>query len=343
MPVTVGELAELIGGGLEGDGTILIDDARSLDRAGPGHITFVENARNARILADCRAGAVVVPESISIVGRTVIRVKDPFAAFFRIAARLRGPAVPPPAGIDPRAAVHPTVRLGPDCSVQPFACIGEGSTVGARCQFHPGVVVGRECRIGDDVTLYPGAVLYDRTTVGDRSIVHANTVLGADGFGYRTQDGIHVKVPQLGHVEVGEDVEIGACSTIDRGTFDATTIGPGTKIDNLVMVAHNCQIGPHNLFVAQVGVAGSSTTGSHVVIAGQAGVSDHIRVGDRVIIGSRSAVSCDLPSDGRYLGNPPQPERDAKRVLVTLTKLPEMRQDLNRIKRLLHLDEGNAA
>ena len=153
--------------------------------------------------------------------------------------------------------------------------VGEGAVLGARCQIHAGAFVGRDCRLGDDVVLHPHAVLYDDCTLGHRVIIHANAVIGADGFGYRTQNGRHVKVPQLGRVEIGDDVEIGACTTIDRGTFGPTRIGAGTKIDNLVMIAHNCQIGRHNLLVSQVGIAGSCTTGDYVVMAGQSGMADH--------------------------------------------------------------------
>src|SRR5262249_52828282 len=154
----------------------------------------------------------------------------------------------------------------------------ENTSLGARCHVHPHVVIGRGCKIGDDVVLYPGCVIYDGTVLGDRAIIHANAVLGADGFGYRFQAGKHVKVPELGHVEVGDDVEIGACTTIDRGTFQATRIGTGTKIDNLVMIAHNCRIGRHNMLVSQVGIAGSCNTGDHVVMAGQVGVADHVTI-----------------------------------------------------------------
>src|SRR5262249_4679759 len=189
------------------------------------------------------------------------------AAFIAIAEHLQGPRAAAPAGIDPRASVHPTATLGPDCRVLPFAVIGEGAVLGARCQVHSGAAVGAHCRLGDDVVLHPNAVLYERTIVGHRVTVHANAVLGADGFGYRLHQGRHAKVPQLGHVEVGDDVEIGACTTIDRGTFGATRIGAGTKIDNLVMIGHNCTIGRHNLLVSQVGIAGSCTTGDHVVLA----------------------------------------------------------------------------
>src|SRR5205807_1025225 len=186
----------------------------------------------------------------------------------------------------------------------------EGSILGARCQVHPGAVLGRHCRLGDDVVVYPNAVLYDGTVLGSRVIIHANAVLGADGFGYRQQSGKHVKVPQLGHVEIADDVEIGACSTIDRGTFDATRVGEGTKIDNLVQIGHNCQIGRHNLLVSQVGIAGSSSTGDYVVAAGQAGIVDHVHIGQGAVIGGQSGVSKNVPAGQRVLGAPARPERE---------------------------------
>jgi UDP-3-O-[3-hydroxymyristoyl] glucosamine N-acyltransferase len=216
--------------------------------------------------------------------------------------------------------------------------------VGARCRLHSGAVVGRHCRLGDDVTLYPNAVLYDGTVLGDRVMVHANAVLGADGFGYRLQGGRHVKVPQLGHVEVGADAEVGACTTIDRGTFQATRVGEGTKIDNLVQIGHNCQIGRHNLFVSQLGIAGSSSTGEYVVIAGQVGIVDHCHIGDRAVIGAKAGVTKDVPAGQRMLGAPATPERDQKRILMSLEKLPEIRRDLRKIKQHLGLkdDEGDS-
>ena len=261
MSITVQQLAELVGGQVEGDGGQVIEAARPLRDCRPGDVTFVEHEKHAARLQGCRASAAVVPAGMAAHGLTVIRVADPLAAFITIVRHLQGRVEPPPHGIDPRAAVHPTARIGADPSVFPFAVVGAGSSVGARCRVLSGAVVGRDCRLGDDVTLHPGAVLYDGTVLGDRVTVHANAVLGADGFGYRLHDGRHVKVPQLGHVEIGDDVEVGACTTIDRGTFDATRVGEGTKLDNLVMVGHNCRVGRHNLFVSQVGVAGSCTTG----------------------------------------------------------------------------------
>jgi UDP-3-O-[3-hydroxymyristoyl] glucosamine N-acyltransferase len=252
---------------------------------------------------------------------------------------MHGRAEPPPHGIDPLASIHPTAQIGPEASIMPFAVVGEGSVIGARSRIHSGAVIGRFCKLGDDVVLYPHAVLYDDTILGHRVIIHANAVLGADGFGYRLHDGRHVKVPQLGHVEVDDDVEIGACTTIDRGTFQATRVGSGTKMDNLVQVGHNCQIGRHNLFVSQMGIAGSSRTGDYVVVAGQVGIVDHVDIGDRAMIGGQAGVTKDVPAGQHMLGSPATPEREQKRILMSMEKLPEMRRDLRRIKQHIGLKD----
>ncbi len=299
MSTTLRQLAELVQGELCGDGDLVIHAARPLGEAEPGSITFVEDEKHALLLNNCRASAVVARNGLSTGGLSGLRVADPVAAFVAIMRHLHGRGEPPTHGIDARAFVHPSARIGEGCSIYPFACIGEESTVGARCRIYSGVVVGRFCRLGNDVILYPNSVLYDQTILGDRTIIHANAVLGADGFGYRFYEGRHVKVPQLGNVEIGADVEVGACTTIDRGTFQATRIGDGTKMDNLVMVAHNCQIGRHNLFVSQVGIAGSSSTGDYVVVAGQAGIVDHVRIGDRAIIGAQAGVTKEVAAARR--------------------------------------------
>jgi UDP-3-O-[3-hydroxymyristoyl] glucosamine N-acyltransferase len=336
--VTLRQLAELVQGTAVGDGDLPIAAARPLLEAQPGDITFVENDKHVPQLAKSLASAVVVSEKLSLAGRPQIQVQDPLAAFVTIFQHLHGQAAPPIHGIDLLSAIHPTALVGADASVHPFVSIGEGTLVGARCRLYPGCAIGRFCRLGDDVTLYPNVVLYDGCIVGNRVTVHANSTIGADGFGYRFQNGRHAKVPQLGHVEIGDDVEIGACTTIDRGAFQATRIGAGTKIDNLVQVAHNCKIGPHNLLVSQVGIAGSSSTGEYVVIAGQAGIADHVHVGDRAIVGARSAVPADVPAGETVLGTPARPARDQKRILLTLDKLPEMRRDLEKVKKHLGLD-----
>jgi UDP-3-O-[3-hydroxymyristoyl] glucosamine N-acyltransferase len=339
LSFTVRELADLVQGTLQGDGAQVITEAHSLAHAGGGHITFLEHARDVRRLAASPASAFVVPPDVLLEGRTVIQTKDPLGAFIAIVRHLRGKETPPPEGVDARAVVHPSVTFGPGCSVQALATIGENTTLGARCRVYPGAVIGNNCKLGDDVVIHPNAVLYEGTVVGDRAIVHSGAVLGADGFGYRLHQGKHVKVPQLGHVVIGNDVEVGAGSAIDRGTFDATHIGNGTKIDNLVQIGHNCQIGPHNLIVSLVGIAGSCKTGSHVVIAGQAGLADHVHIGDQVIVGAQAGVSNDLAGGARYFGTPATPEREQKRMLAVMTKLPEMRQDLRLIKKHLGLTD----
>jgi UDP-3-O-[3-hydroxymyristoyl] glucosamine N-acyltransferase len=221
-----------------------------------------------------------------------------------------------------------------------FAVIGSGTRLGQRCQIHANVVVGRDCVLGDDVVLHPGVVLYDRTVVGNRVTVHARAVLGSDGFGYRFQEGRHVKVPHLGSVEVGDDVEIGAGTTIDRGTFQATRIGEGTKIDNLVQFAHNCRIGRHNLIVSQVGIAGSSATGDYVVLAGQVGISDHVTIHDGAVIGARSAVNNDVPAGQRVLGFLGWPEREGRRILLSMPQLPGLCKDVRLLMARLQQQEG---
>jgi UDP-3-O-[3-hydroxymyristoyl] glucosamine N-acyltransferase len=340
VTVTLRQLAELVHGQVCGNADLVLHAARPLGEAQPGDITFIENDKHAHHLAQCRASAAVVSVTLPVPdGLAVIRVADPLGAFVEIVRHLQGRAEPPPHGIDPRAVVHPTAQIGPEPSVFPLAAVGEGTVIGARCRIHTNAVIGRHCRLGDDVLVYPNAVLYDGTVVGNRVIIHANAVLGADGFGYRFQGGRHVKVPQLGHVEVGDDVEIGACTTIDRGTFQATRVGEGTKIDNLVQVGHNCHIGRHNLLVSQMGIAGSSSTGDYVVIAGQVGIADHVRIGDRVLIGAKAGVTKDVPAGERMLGAPATPEREQKRILMSLEKLPEIRRELRRLKQHLGITD----
>jgi UDP-3-O-[3-hydroxymyristoyl] glucosamine N-acyltransferase len=340
VTVTLRQLAELVNGQACGDADLVLHAARPVGEAQPGDITFIENDRHAHHLAHCRASAAVVPVALPVPdGLAVIRVPDPLGAFVTIVRHLHGQSEPPPHGIDARAAVHPAAQVGPDPSIFPLAAVGEGTVIGARCRIHSGAVIGRHCRLGDDVTLYPNAVLYDGTVLGSRVIVHANAVVGADGFGYRFQGGRHVKVPQFGHVEIGDDVEIGACTTVDRGTFQATRVGEGTKIDNLVQVGHNCHIGKHNLLVSQMGIAGSSSTGDYVVIAGQVGIADHVHIGDRVLIGAKAGVTKDVPAGERMLGAPATPEREQKRILMSLEKLPEIRRDLRRLKQHLGMTE----
>jgi UDP-3-O-[3-hydroxymyristoyl] glucosamine N-acyltransferase len=339
MDYTVRHLAELVQGRLHGNPEAIITGARSLEEAGVGDITFVESDRYAPRLKTSQASAAVVSENLPTNGLTVIRVRDPLSAFVQIARAFQDPPPTMHAGIDPRACVHSTSCISSQSTIQAFATVGPRVTIGDGCLVCSGVSIGAYCKIGSDVTLHPNVVLYDRTIIGDRVIIHANAVIGADGFGYRFHEGRQVKVPQLGNVEIGNDVEIGAGSTIDRGTFEATRIGDGTKIDNQVQVAHNVRIGRHNLLVSQVGVAGSVRTGDYVIVAGQAGLADHVSIGDGVVVGAKSGVFRDVGAGERVLGAPAMAERNQKRIFVSLDKLPDLIRDVRRIKSILGLDE----
>jgi UDP-3-O-[3-hydroxymyristoyl] glucosamine N-acyltransferase len=339
VTVTVRQLAECVRGQLLGDGDQLILAARPLADALPGDITFVEHDKHLAAWNACRASAAIVPPGIPLNGRPLIRVADPLMAFVRVVQHLRGRPVVSGSGISPTARIHSSVKLGEGVSIGDWAIVGEGTEIADNCTLHAGVVLGRFCRLGRDVTLHPHVVLYDDSILGHRVTIHANAVIGADGFGYRIQDGRHVKVPQLGWVEIEDDVEVGACSTIDRGTFGPTRIGTGTKIDNLVQIGHNCQIGRHNVLCSQVGVAGSSTTGDYVVMAGQVGVADHLTIGDQVTIGAKSGVAGSIPSNSQVLGSPATPHKEQVRMMITLEKLPDIRKDVQRIKKHLGLED----
>lgn len=339
MSVSIRELAELVGGNVVGDPDIRIHTARAVDEAGAGEITFIEDVRGAKQLAACAASAAIVPAGLSAGEMTVIQAAEPLLAFAQIAVHLSGKPADRASGIDPLASIHATARIGGGVSIDPFVRVGAGTVIGDRCRLQSGVVVGANCRLGDDVVLHPNVVLYDDTVLGHRVVIHANAVLGADGFAYRWHDGRHVKVPHVGCVEVGNDVEIGAGTTIDRGLCSATSIGTGTKIDNLVQIGHNCRIGEHNILVAQVGIAGSCTTGANVILAGQVGVAPCLTIGTGAIVGAKAGVVSDVSPGERVLGAPAGPEHEQKRVLLTLKRLPAMRRVLQRLAEYVGLPE----
>jgi UDP-3-O-[3-hydroxymyristoyl] glucosamine N-acyltransferase len=340
---TLRELAELVQGQLEGDGDLPIHGARQLSEAGSGDITFVESTKQFHVWESSQAPAAIVPTNSTLTGRNFIRVADALGAFSLIVLKFRGTR-PPVSGalIDPTAHIHPTATVGEGCRIGPFAVISEGAILGAGCVIQAHAVVGRFCQLGDEVTLYPQVVLYDETRLGNRVTIHSHSVIGSDGFGYRTQGGKHLKVQHLGWVELADDVEIGACATIDRGTFGATRIGTGTKIDNLVQIAHNCQIGPHNLFASQVGLSGSVTTGAYVAMGGQVGIADHVQIGDQALVGAQSGTASNLAGGKRYLGSPAIPLEIQSRVMACLARLPEMRRDVIRLKKHLGLNEAES-
>jgi UDP-3-O-[3-hydroxymyristoyl] glucosamine N-acyltransferase len=329
MPITLEELAAAVAGTLVGAaGTSPLTAAATLETAAANEITLVDAADKLHLLAKSRAGAAIVPRGTGPLDRPTIEVADVHAAFATAIALFRPPQPRPRIGISPQAAVDPAARIAADVDIHPFATVGADVEIGPGATIHSGVRLMAGCKVGAGTEIFPNAVLYENTVVGSGCVVHANAVLGAYGFGYKPTATGYVLSAQLGWVEIGDAVEIGAGTTIDRGTYGPTVIGAGTKLDNLVMIAHNCRLGRHNMICSQVGVAGSTTTGDWVVMAGQVGVRDHVHIGDKAVLGARSGVSCDIEAGRTVLGEPAIDLRDRKLQLATISKLPEMRKDL---------------
>ena len=335
MQATLAELAALVGGQIIGDGELLILGAATLRDAEPGHVTLVDQVEKAHLLGQCRATAVVAPRDFKPSDLPTILVDDVHLAFAAIVRHFCPPHSTRRVGVSSQAVVSPTAEIGNDVDIYPFATIGDGVVIGDSATIHSGVQVMAGSRIGANVTIFPNAVLYENTEVGPRCVIHANAVLGAYGFGYGFADGRHVLSAQLGNVVLGADVEVGAGATIDRGTYGPTSIGEGTKIDDQVMVAHNCRIGRHNMLCSQVGIAGSTTTGDYVVMAGQVGVRDHVHIGHRAVLGAMAGVTNDVPDGSRMIGIPATPEREQKIKQAALSKLPEMRRQLKQLQRIV--------
>ena len=332
MQATLAELGALVDGTVVGDDSLVIRDAVVLLDAGAGHITLIDKDEKNRKLADLQATAVLVGRDFLPEAIPAIQVDDVHQAFAQIVVHFHPQRQPQRIGVSPSASVSPSAELGDDVDVHAFATVGDDVVIGAGSTIHSGVHIMPGCQIGERVTIFPGAVLYEDTVVGSRSIIHGGAVLGAYGFGYGFADGRHVLSAQLGNVVLGADVEIGAGTTVDRGTYGPTVIGEGTKIDDRVMVAHNCRIGRHNMLCSQVGIAGSTTTGDYVVMAGQVGVRDHVHIGDQAILGAMAGIINDVPAGSRMIGIPATPEREQKIKQAALSKLPEMRRQLKKLQ-----------
>lgn len=341
MSITLREIAELIGGRLEGDGGTSISGAAIIRDAQSGDITLADNIKHAPQLAASGASAAIVGLSFQPKGLPYIAVSDVHHAFAKVVTHLRRARSALRAGIAATAEIHPTAIVSPQAAIGenvkigPRAIIDDYSIVAANTIVHGAVHVMTGCQIGESCELFPNVVLYENTVLHNRVTIHAGSVLGAYGFGYEQVDGAHRRSAQLGYVEIEEDVEIGACTTIDRGTYGATRIGTGTKIDNHVMIAHNCKIGRHNLICAHVGIAGSSSTGDYVVLAGQVGVRDHVHIGDRAVICAQAGVMNDVSPGSTLVGSPAIPEREQMIVFAASYKLPEMRKQFKALQRVV--------
>jgi UDP-3-O-[3-hydroxymyristoyl] glucosamine N-acyltransferase len=337
------ELASAVGGQVIGDPSLAICGVNVLSEAGPGELSFYGSTRYRGELAATRASAVLISgEAPARGGVTWVRVASPHLAFAKISAIFH-PLPRFAAGVRPGAHVHPEARVHPEAAVMAGATVEKGAAVGARSVLFPGVFLGEGASVGEDALIYPNAVIRERCIVGARVIVHACAVIGADGFGFAldAEAGEHVKVPQAGIVRVEDDVEIGACTTVDRATLGETLIGRGTKIDNLVQIAHNVRIGPMSIICAQAGVSGSAEIGSGVLLAGQVGVVGHIRVGDLARVGAQSGVAHDVPDAATVSGSPAFDHREWLKASAAYAQLGELAREIRRLRR--RVDELEAA
>lgn len=338
MTSTALQLAQILQAELLGSAETTIDDAQTLEFAGVSHISFIAEEKYLQELPNCDAGSILIQpelkESIppaELDRRTFMLVNDPLQSFVEAIQFFRPQREFKQFGISPKAIVSESASIGAGTNIHPGAVIGDEVLIGENCNILAGAVIGDGVTIGNNVTIHPNVVLYHDITIQDRVCIHANAVIGADGFGYRMIDGKHTRIPQLGTVIIENDVEIGACSTIDRAMAGETIIGEGTKLDNQIQIAHNCRIGKHNAYASQVGFAGSCTTGDYVICGGQVGLADHVKIGDQVQIGAQSGVHRDLPSGNAYLGTPAEPAENATKAFMIIRKLPELRQQVRNL------------
>jgi UDP-3-O-[3-hydroxymyristoyl] glucosamine N-acyltransferase len=334
MPFTVADIAARLGADVVGDGSVLLTGFAPATTAVSGDLTFAENESYFLRAEDSAAAAILVDEKFTSSRKVLIRVANARIAFAKVLP-IFFPEPEFSCGIHPSAVVASSAQVDASAHVGPCCVVGENARVGARSVLEGSNFVTRDCQLGSDVRLFPNVVLYPRTFVGDRVRIHAGAVVGSDGFGYVLDDGAHRKVQQIGHVIIHDDVEIGANVTIDRGALGPTIIGKGTKIDNLVQIAHNVVIGDHCLVVAQAGIAGSTRLGNYVTLAGQVGLAGHLKVGNRVTIAAQSGVMHDIGDGQKWFGYPAQPDRQMKRQLLALHQLPELMRRVAELEKLL--------
>ena len=335
---TLKELADRLGGRVIGDETITVNGLAPLEAAGPDKVTFLANPRYAAKVAETSAGAVLMAPGGEGYGRNVIEVSNPYLAFAKLLTLFY--VQPRPArGVLPEACLGTDVSLGDDITIHPGAIIGDHVTIGDRCVLYPGAVVYDGASIGDDTVIHAHAVIRERCRIGRRCVIQPGAVIGSDGFGYAPDGRGYYRIPQIGIVVLEDDVEIGANTTIDRAALEVTLIRRGTKIDNLVQIAHNCQIGEDSMICSQVGISGSTKIGDHVTLAGQVGIVGHITIGDNVMVGAKSGVPNSLEANAGYSGYPIQPHKEWLKSMAVLVKLPDMKKTMGTLeKRIAELE-----
>lgn len=318
---------------VDGDAAREVTGVATLEEASASQISFLSNPKYESMLKTTSAGAVVVSNEQTVPdGMTVIRHANPYAAIMAIMVRVHGYRRHRNVGVHAAAVVDPSARIGRGANIHHGVTIEEGVTVGKNAIFYPGVHIARNCRIGDDCLFYPNVVIYDECIIGNRVTLHAGTVIGEDGLGYAPVGEKWHKIPQIGIVEIGDDVELGANCSIDRATLGKTVIAAGTKFSNLVAIGHGTKIGENCMFVAQVGLAGSVTVGKHVTIAGKSGVAGHLSIGDHAEIAAMSGIMRDVPANARMAGTPALPIKDFMRSISLLEKLPQLHRQVQQLE-----------
>lgn len=329
---TLGELAEYVDGRVCGDSDVLIKSASTLGRAGEGDISFLTNRKYEKQLWTTKASAVVVGKDAPTTSVPLLIAEDPYYAFMQIMVLLHGHRKHKKTGVSQRASISDSAKIGADCHIGDFVIIADGAKIRDGCVIYPGVYIGQDVQIGNDSIVYPNVTIYEGCRIGNRVIINSNSAIGEDGFGYATHKGVHYKIPQTGIVVIEDDVEIGACCGIERGTLSDTVIGQGSKLGDLVTIGHGARIGQYCLLVAQVGVAGSTNIGHHCVVGGQVGIVGHINIGNNVTIGAQAGVINNIPDNKVVLGSPAIEADMGRRAYSMLQYLPEMRQNIRELQ-----------
>ena len=323
MSFTAADIAKRLDGEVLGDGTTVLTGFATADNARQGDVTFAENATYFAAAEKSAATAIIAGKEFSSTQKIVIRAANPRVAFAR-ALEIFYPEPSFAPGIHPSAVIAASAEVDPTAHIGPHCVIGERAKIGANCAIQAGSVIGDDVGLGEATNLFPNVTIYARSQIGKHVRIHSSTVIGSDGFGYVLDNGFHRKVPQIGNVVIGDDVEIGSNVSVDRGALGSTIIGKGTKIDNLVQVAHNVEIGAHSILCAHVGIAGSTKLGNFCVLAGQVGLAGHIKLGNQVTVGSQSGVMHNIPDGESWLGTPAMPDKQAKRVMIAWQRLPDL-------------------
>ncbi len=339
-PLTLAEIARQVGATLEGDGQVQIADVAPIELAVQGQISFLANAKYARFIETTQASALVLAPGTLCSRLPVLRHPSPYLTFARIIDLFHPETRRVPAGTHPSSVVDSSAIIDPSVGIGPLVHVGHGTTIGRDTQVLASAYIDHDVQIGSGCLIYPGVRILHGSCIGNHVILHPGVVIGSDGFGFAPSEQGLYKIKQVGWVEIGDDVEIGANTTVDRGALGPTVIGRGTKIDNLVQIAHNVEIGHHCVIVSQVGISGSTKLGDEVMLGGQVGIVGHLELGDRVSVGAQSGVAKSIPSGETWFGSPAREIHQSKRIIVAIERLPELWKRLRRLEEKLGPDSG---